>query len=176
MQSVQTAAPDVETWSNATAGRIVVRMHNSQGAVDDILVAPGRNIHITPNDRRMNQEQAAGPDQDPFQNGFLAPVRLIDGEADAELLLDNPNVITEEDMKALFDKPFDAFCARLEEISLPITLQRLQRIAGEVETAQVRQVNAIRARISALVPVTHEEVVSMAGSGSASIGRVVSPK
>ncbi len=175
-QSVQAAAPDLETWTNATQGRIVVKMHNSQGVVDDILVAPRKNIHVTPNDRRMNQELAADPTQDPFQNGFLAPVRLIDGEADSELLMDNPNVITEDEMTAMFSKDFESFTARVEEITLPITLQRLLRISSDVETAQVRQVNAIKARISKLSPQTHDEVVSMAGDGPVSVGRATSPR
>lgn len=170
-----TKAPELETWRNATQGRLVVKQHNTMGQLEDVIVGAQRVVHITPTDRRINQEQSAGPTQDMFQNGFMAPVALLDGEFDTAKLSENPNVITEEDMTALFSADFGAFCSRLDTITLPITLQRMLRIAGDIDEAQVRQVNAIKARIAALVPPTHTEIEQVA-VGEPGVGRVVQPR
>lgn len=171
-----TKAPELETWRNATQGRLVVKQHNTMGQLEDVIVGSQRVVQITPTDRRINQEQSAGPTQDMFQNGFLAPVRLLDGEFDTAKLSENPNVITEEEMASLFEADFTVFCARLETITLPITLQRMLRIAGEIDTTQVRQVSAIKARIEKLVPTTYTEIEQISAGSEPSVGRAVSPR
>lgn len=167
---------DLETWENATDSRIVLRVRNANsGALEDTIIGGRRRVQLTPGDRRINQEQVATEAQDPFQNGFLAPVRLIEGHEDAAKLSSNPNVISEDEMKALFRGKFETFTARLETITLPITLQRMLRVVEAVPDAQVRQVNAIQDRLTTLVNPPHE-VEIVAEEQRPAVGHVVTAR
>lgn len=166
----------LEAWVNTIDGRIVLKTRDSQGGLTDTIVAGGKTVHISPADRRINQEQVATAELDPFQNGYLAPVRLIDGDKDTAKLSANPNVLSEDDMKALFGKGFDAFNKRLKDITLPITLQRMLRMISQVPNATVRQQEAIKDRLAALQPTSHTEVTTADGNGRPTVGRAVAPR
>lgn len=167
----------LEAWVNTIDGRIVLQTRDSQGGLTDTIVAGGKTVHVSPADRRLNQDKVASKDLDPFQNGYLAPVRLIEGDRDTAKLSSNPNVLSEDDMLALFEDPYEAFTARLQEITLPITLQRMLRMITQVENATVRQQEAIKDRIAALQPTTYTEVISAAGEGGRpTVGRAVQPR
>lgn len=165
----------LEAWVSTIEGRIVLKTRDSQGLMVDTILGGGKTVHLSPNDRRINQDLVGGTEQDPFQNGFLAPVRLLDCDRDTAKLAANPNVMTEADMVALFDRSLEGFVARLGEITLPTTLQRMLRMVGDVPDATVRQQRAIEDRITALAPATHTEVVSADSGGRPTVGRAVQP-
>jgi hypothetical protein len=139
-----------ESWKSNIPGRIYLKQINSQGHVHDVVVHPGKAVHLTPQERHMNQEMAASKDQDVFANGFMSPIRLIENSEEAAAIAANPNLMTESDMRALF-KNTRGFNARLTEISNVLTLQRMIELADEVD-ASLRQVSAIQARIVELTP------------------------
>lgn len=149
-----TAAPDeVEMWENPGKSRHVIKKLGERGFLVDVMVNGGRRFHITPRERRINMELAATPQQDPFTNGTFRPVSLIDGDPDTAKLLDNPNVMSEQAMAALFKAPKAAFLARIAEITLPRTLEELLKLAdSEKIGARVAQKNAITERLAAITP------------------------
>jgi hypothetical protein len=151
--------PQHETWKNATRGRIFLKKYNQQGQLAAEMVPGGKVFQISPTERRINTEMAASPDLDFFQNGQLTPVRLIETEEDAKEIASNPNLMAESDMVTLFKGHWKTFEAKVNEISNLTTLKRLLEIAQSDEVdAKVRQVEAVKARISDIDPVEHVEI------------------
>lgn len=149
---------NVETWKNPTEGRVWVNRLDHRGEPKRVeIIGPGRTFHLTPAERRMNQEMAYSPDLDLFTNGTLAPIRLIGtDEAEAAAFATNPNLMTEGDMRALVAKPkrggtSDAFTERLGELRNVATLQRLLALARE-EDAPLSRVEAIESRLGEVAP------------------------
>lgn len=146
-----------ETWKNVTAGTVVLRKIDRNGELIHEVITGGRTIHVTPTERRLNQEQCATDELDFFQNGILTPVRLIEGAEDVEKIRGNPNHMSEDDMAELFKaKGLKAFQEKVESVSNPITLNRMVEIAkAEEVNATMRQVQILEAR---LADVTEVEV------------------
>ena len=144
-------ADEYETWENRAAGMIYLWKFNEQGTLAHQGVPGGSKIQVTPHERRINQEKAAGADLDVFQNGMLAPLRLIDAEEDTKDLQANSNAMSETAMKALFRSQIPTFTKKVNEISNPITLTRLLEVASEVD-ATIRQEKIIRERMSEVTP------------------------
>lgn len=151
-------ADDLEVWENRAAGLIYVKKYSELGRLVDVCVAGGRKVQLTPKERRINQEMCASDDLDVFQNGMLAPVRLIDSEADTGVLQNNSNAMSETAMKALFKSQIKTFTTKVNEISNPIALQRLLEVASEVD-ATMRQVGVIRERLIAMSPQVEEATI-----------------
>jgi hypothetical protein len=148
---------ELESWKNASLGRVVLKKYNQRGELADEMVTGGKVFHISPKERRINQEMAASPDLDFFQNGFLTPVRLIETEEDAAELASNPNLLSEEDMRGLFKGNWKAFDQKVQEISNLTTLKRMLEVAQEVD-ATIRQVDVVNARIQEIDPADHVEI------------------
>lgn len=146
-------ADQLETWQNATRGRVVLRKMGALGNVRYDMIGPGKTFHITPQERRMNQEVAASEKQDFFLNGTLQPINLADTE-DAEILRDNPNLLGDEDqIRRLFRASTDVFAERLAGIQNETALERLKEIAYQDETeATLNQVRMIEARLEQVSP------------------------
>lgn len=142
---------DLESWKNVTLGRIVLKKYNQRGELADEMVTAGKVFHISPKERRINQEMAANPKMDFFQNGYLTPIRLIETEEDAKELAANPNLMSESEMKDMFKGNWKAFDQRVQEVSNLTTLKRMLEVANEVD-ATVRQVEVIQSRIDSLNP------------------------
>lgn len=150
MARVITNIKDFETWKSAIAGVIVVKRFDRKGDILDEAIHSGKSIMLTPEERRLNQEIAAEPGLDPFQNGMLIPVKLLESADDYEDLKGNPNHLSEPEMRALLANPkaFDKLKGTLGSLSNPVTLQRLLAIAEEPDVdATVRQIRAINERI-----------------------------
>lgn len=148
---------EFETWKNATLGRVVLKKYNQRGELSDEMMPGGKVFHIKPAERRINQEMAALPELDMFQNGQLTPVRLIDTEEDAKEIASNPNLLSESEMRDLFKGHWKTFESKVSEVSNLTTLERLLQVANEVD-AKVRQVEVIQARIAEINPVEHVEI------------------
>jgi hypothetical protein len=89
----------VEVWRNATAGLVYINRIGEYGRKFSELIQPGRAFQVTPTERRLNQNSVALAEFDVFTNGTLEPVDLIDDEPDTEKLRNNPNLITDKDVR-----------------------------------------------------------------------------
>jgi hypothetical protein len=177
MQRIVENTKDYEQWENTTAARVVLRRLDRKGELTDELIGSFRKFQISPQERKLNQEQAADAESDPFQNGRLAPVRLIETEEDYEAIKSNPNIVGEEDMKGILAKTsVKAFKERIEQISNPYALQRMLEIASNDDKATNRQVEIIKARLVEISPSNFTEVVTQAGPQSGTGMRPVTPK
>jgi len=163
----QLTGVDHEIWENSSRATLMLKKIDTLGHVSDEKLLPGRNTHLSPQERRYNQELAATPEMDFFQNGYLRPVKLIEDDADTEVLQANLNAMSEKQMRELFAERIRAFTAKLEEVSNPIVLERLLDLAGEAD-ATVRQVEVVKARLEQLRPSTHE--VQLAGGVAPTVG------
>jgi hypothetical protein len=152
---------EMETWENSTAGRVVIKKFNQQGALVDEMINGHRRFHVTPQERRINQEQAATEAQDVFQNGICQPIHLSEEEPDAQKLLSNPNVMNEAAMRALFKAKPEAFQSRLEQITHVAVLNRLLEVAVELDVS-LTQYGAIQARLDAVAPLLSTEIATAA--------------
>lgn len=143
-----------ELWKSAIPGTLYLKRFDRKGDLVDEMVSSGKTIHLTPNERRLNQEMAAEPEYDIFTNGYMIPIRLIPndlGEENADGTVGfqtNSNHMTDDDMKALLEdrKSPKKFADALANISNPMTLQRMIAVATEAD-ASMKQVETIRARI-----------------------------
>jgi hypothetical protein len=150
-------AENVETWKNPTEGRVWVNRLDHRGEPKRVeIIGAGRTFHVTPEERRLNQEMASSEDLDVFRNGTLTPIRLLGtDEAEEAAFATNPNLMTEGDMRTMVAKPrrgaTDAFAEKLTEIKNPATLQRLLNLARE-EDAPLSRVEAIEGRLREISP------------------------
>lgn len=163
----QLTGVDHEIWENSSRATLMLKKIDTLGHVSDEKLLPGRNTHLTPQERRYNQELAATPEYDFFQNGYLRPVKLIEDQEDTPVLQANLNAMSETQMRELFGERIRAFTAKLAEISNPIVLERLLEIAGDTE-ATVRQVEVVRNRLEELRPSRNE--VQLAGGAAPTAG------
>lgn len=140
---------DYEAWKSTIPGTIVVKRLDRRGDLAEETLQEGQVLHITPNERRLNMEMAADDDLNVFKNGFLTPVRLIETAEDIEDLKDNPNHMTEEDMRAVFKiKAIAEFRERMGAVTNPITITRMIELAGSDEVnATVRQVDFLKSQL-----------------------------
>lgn len=151
---------ELETWENVSRGRVVIKHKAGEyGRFKDELVNGGKKFHITQDDRRLNQELAANDGLDPFMNGILSPVRLLENSEDAEAILANPNVMGESEMADLVKGHFKSLEKRLGDITNPVTLERLLAVAKQSD-ASVSKVEAITARLQEVAPSLANEILS----------------
>lgn len=142
-----------ETWVGNTDSVVVLVTRGEYAIEKDLRVEGRKKFQITPADRRMNQDRIADPRFDPFLNGTLAPVSLVEGEWDNDLLRSNPNVLTEEEMKSLLkERNPQKFAERLETVDNEATLRRLLEIAYEVD-ASVSRVAALQKALTENAPI-----------------------
>lgn len=141
---------DLETWQNIGRGRVVIRRDTLHGRKDEI-VSGGKTFHIAEEDRRRNSELAASVDLDPFKNGVLVPVRLLDGTEDAAEIAENPNLMGETEMVALLKGNFKTLEKRVGEIRNPVVLERMLELA-RTEDATVGKLEAVKARLAEVAP------------------------
>lgn len=161
-----TPQDEAELWENTTAGRICLRFYNQQGMLVDKLVGSRQKFQITPKERLLNQEMAADNTLDVFKNGTFAPVRLIESAEDLEEIRNNPNLVTDVDMKAMLSdrRSLKALQAHLDSITNPYALKRMLEIANEDEGSTARQVKAIEERLKAVSPAAYAEVTAFTGA------------
>lgn len=145
---------EIETWQNVTKGRVVLWRLGALGQKRAEMIGAEKVFHITPRERRMNQEAAANSDLDVFLNGTLQPIRLIETAEDFEALISNPNLLGDDSqILRLFKANPDVFAARLAEIKNSTALERLLQLAQQDETgATVAQLRMVEARLNQVQP------------------------
>jgi hypothetical protein len=162
-------------WKNRSAGLVALQRLGDYGRTRTELVHGGRVFHITPQERRMNQNQVAVEALDPFTNGMLGPIHLVDGEVDTELLRANPNTFEDSDIQKLFKIKGEAFAARLEEVTSLAALDRFVELAREPRFGvTVHQYEMVKARQAAIK--AHEVEVNSPAEQPDRKPRAVTPK
>lgn len=152
-----------EAWKNESAGIVVIKRVARTGELTDELLTAGKVIHLTPSERRMNQETFADPGYDFFTNGTLSPVKLVETAEDVEQFKGNPNHLSEDEMRGFFkSKAIKAFESRVEGITNPIALNKLLAIATE-EDATLRQVQVIKGRLEEVAPSLYSSIETISG-------------
>jgi hypothetical protein len=145
------AKQEFETWESAIKGTIGIKKFDRRGDLATEIVRGGRKVHLTPDERRYNSERAASSGQDPFANGMLVPVTLLDSSEDAEAIAANPNVLSADDLQNLFELQWKKFDQELVKITNVSALTRLMEMAVDAD-ATVRQMQSIKQRISQVDP------------------------
>lgn len=140
----------MELWENTTEANAVVKVKGAGGILRDERVEGRRKLHITPEDRRINQEACMDKKNDVFTNGMLIPVRLIDPADEAEFAA-NPNLMTEADMTALVKGHAGTFAKRLKEVTNVLLVKRWIEIAKESD-ASFKRIEALEGRLNQLRP------------------------
>lgn len=179
MARIITNIKDFETWQSAIRGLIIVKRFDRKGDPVDERIPAGGKIMLTPEERRFNQERVAEASLDPFQNGMLVPLKLVESAEDYDELKGNPNHLTEDDMRALLANPkkLDELKKGVASVSNPTTLQRLLAIAESDEIdVTVKQLKVIKARVAeiAQLPV-YEEVETVATSDGRQVVQTSAP-
>lgn len=159
-----------EQWQNVSKGTALVNVYDRTGnGVEQEVVRAGRTVVLSAEERRLlNQDRTADPELDIFGNGILRPLTLAD---DSEDLVDNPNHMTEADMREIFTlRNHLQFKAALAEISSIPVLQRLLFLADTDDDGEnslnptVKQRENIVARLDELQDRT-VDVVEVSNAG-----------
>ena len=106
-----------ETWVNNGAGDVFVVAFDHQGQLVSLPVRSGKKVLLSVQERQINQEQAYTKDVDMFTNGRLTPLKLVDTAEDYIDIANNPNHLSEDDMKDIFKLKCKDFAARIDEIT-----------------------------------------------------------
>ena len=159
MPTVKKSSGEFETWQNPNRYPIYLMITERNGAKVDRVVRPGAKVEIRASDRRDLQARKLDPKKDPFTNGKLVPVQLIDDPEEFELLANNPNVVEDSEIEAYVKGKIAALREFLAEVENPLIVRRALDIAGEVDAVQ-NKVKAIQDRLDELEP--QEEQVSLA--------------
>lgn len=141
----------METWRNESESSFSLRRRKENGALESWIVSGRRVFHLTPIERRLNQMETAREADDPFRNGLFTNLMLVEGEADLAEVRDNPNQLSESQMRELYDGPFRAMERRVAELANPVTLRRLHEV-GVNMAAKVNKLAVVEARLSAVDP------------------------
>jgi hypothetical protein len=138
-----------ETWVNNGAGDVFVVAFDHQGQLVSIPVRAGKKVLLSVQERQINQEQAYTKDVDMFSNGRLTPLKLVDTAEDYIDIANNPNHLSEDDMRDIFKLKGKAFAARIAEITNVLALKRMHEIAAdETNGVSMASYRALEKRIS----------------------------
>lgn len=154
----------LETWQNASRGRIGVLKFDRYGQLKSETIRSGAKFQITTEERLMNTERAATRALDIFSNGYLTPVRILDGTEDAKEIASNPNLLSETDLKKLFGGTAKAFVEKVGGITNAGTLKHMLDLADTEEVDAKQSFKKILLdRLGELEPSSYTEVEQVDG-------------
>lgn len=152
-RSPATYADRMETWKSVTKSTLYLKRIGEFGKHEKEKILPGRVFKLLPSERRLNQTDCAKKEYDPFTNGMLQVIELVEGEHDNEALLGNPNIVEDDDVSKIFALEGEKFELRLARITAKATLQRLLEAAESEEiAASVPQLRMVRERLEEVDP------------------------
>lgn len=152
----------LEAWVNVTPSRVQLWRIGDFGVEKPELIGPDRVIHMTPAERRLNENKVARPEYNPFTNGKLKPLHLIEGDRDYERLTNNPNILTDQEVERIFKLKGEAFRNRIALIGSLPALERLLALALEpASQAYVYQLQMVERRLAEVHPQEYEETESV---------------
>lgn len=153
-----------ETWKNSTGARIYVLVNDpfTPGKMDQRLISPGAEFSITPLERKRNEE--VSPIVNPFKNGFLSPVELVETAADFEALQSEPNVRSDSELAELLGQHANKLKAELASIDSYRLVERMIEMAdaGSVDVS-VAKMKALQERLDEIKPVVNRELGDQTG-------------
>lgn len=164
-----------ETWQNVTRGTAAVLKLDSRGNEFGYVIPSGAKVTLSPEERRINQDRAASKAQDLFSNGTLEPhgswaSKLLDADEDLadeyKDIAENPNFISESEIKELFKLRIDAFRRRLADIENRTVVDRILSMAHDLD-AKASQIKAIEDRVEEFRPENLVEVETTGGPAAA---------
>lgn len=123
-----------ETWTNPGGGLVYILTYDPAGKLRSTPVRAGKQVTLSIEERKINQDRAASENSDIFTNGSLIPVRLVETADDYAEIASNPNLIDEDDMRSLFKLKGAAFKEKLAKISNESALDRILQIAEQADS------------------------------------------
>lgn len=140
------ATTNVETWETTTHSQVAVNRYDKRGGEKATVVGgePGKRVQVTTAEREeLNEERCASREWDPFQNGFLRPVRGVPDEVKSRFETETKveGGLTTEELMALLEQTGNAFKVKVERLN-EATLRRLATLAPEAD-AKASQLEAI---------------------------------
>lgn len=137
--------PGIETWLNTSPSLVYLTKIGEYGKRETELVYGGRAFGLTPQERRLNQNQCFDSKNDPFTNGTFKPLALLEDEHDTQALRNNPNVLDDDGVAELLKLTGEAFSHRLIAITNPTAVDRLIEIAKQPSAgATVGQLDTLK--------------------------------
>lgn len=141
----------IEIWQSTVNGPYWLKLPpTAEGRARHLRVQPGRRIEVSPEVRRLNQSSSATGRQDPFSNGTLVPVVLLEDESDFDQL-STPNHISDTELEEMVDLHPNALGARLKAVDSPVVLRRVLA-AAEAGNVTAGRMKIIRARLDEVAP------------------------
>lgn len=147
-----------EAWQYTAKGKLYLRRYitGKHGETRHEVIRGGQVFHLTPAERHLNSDQVRDPSRDPFLNGTCVPLRLTSEtpEKDRKVIEENPAVLTDEQIIALFSNrkgSGEALIETLGKIENPVVLQRILALAESADLAASR-IAAVRARLEDIDP------------------------
>ena len=142
---------NLEVWENPTDSLVSLHKLDHRGVPYDVLVLPHRRVNLTPEERDMNEGMCASDELNPFRNGLLRPIKLVEDPEDGSNAVVTANAKSDDELAALLKKSHSVFEKALDEINSPITLRRFLSVA-KVADGSVKQVQAIQDRLDEIAP------------------------
>lgn len=139
----------LEVWENPNNCIVGIAGLDHRGNMAPKVVSPHRRVNVTPEERELTESMAVSDALNPFRNGLLRPVRLVETH-DFQPVEITENQKSDEELKALLSKSGVAFTNSLKNIDSPLTLGRLHALTEE--HGSVKQVAAVKARLEQVAP------------------------
>lgn len=137
---------DVEIWKNVSRGRRGIIKFDNFGKITHELVGAGKTVRLTRDERLYYQRNVATDELDIFKNGALVPVQLVD-EEDKREIANNPNLMGDDELQALFKLQWKRFESEIAKITNPYALERMIEFAEENENVSYKKMTVIQARL-----------------------------
>lgn len=165
----------IEQWKSNTRSTVSVALvERLDHEPRRVVWLPGRVAEITTRNRKLSQGRVVSPKDDPFTNGLLV---LLDAPEEVRQELgENPNALSEEDMRGLYKLNDKTIKNRLKKIDGIGVLRALQDRAEEFG-ARASSVRLVEERMEELNPtpeiVAVPEVDPIFGTDTTGIGAPV---
>lgn len=144
-----------ELWKNLGRGDVWIKAFDVKGNTIAKKIPGGGSIQLSPEERKMNQEIAYGPEADVFSNGKLVVsdfAQLVDVAEDLEDL--RSNSLSESEIKKLLEENTNTLKKKLAEITSPHVISVLKDMVEDNDDVSVAKATAIQARYSEIMPPT----------------------
>lgn len=154
-----------EVWKNDTGSTVYILVNDpfTPGIYQQQRLGKGDTIAILPSERKRNEDIAVST-KNPFKNGFLTPVQLIETAADFEHLKEQPNVRSESELIELLQVNTNKFKTEIASIDGFRVIQRLIELSETVDfEISVPKMRALEARLEELKPKANLELGDQTG-------------
>lgn len=148
------STPELEEWESVVRGTRGITRYSEKGERSPEIVPPGSIFHITPDERRRNQQRVRDKAKDPFSNGAFRLRTAVDSDANsvAAKKISEKGAKADDDLQTILETPFGPkFTAKIDALSGSVAFERLYRLAREQEVG-AKKIDMIGARLKELDP------------------------